>query len=948
MRKVFLGISLLGSALFTYAQQPAKKPLDHSVYDSWQSIGTKLISNNGQWVVYTVVVQEGDASLLIYDRKTGQTTSIPRGSSPVITEDSRYVICSIKPLFKDTREAKIKKKKAAEMPKDSLAIITLGQPDILKFPAVKSFKTPEKGSGLLAYLLEKPAADTAKAKGHKASKAAADNDRADDDKAAGSTTESGSLVIRQLLSGNQDTLKNVKEYTFSKPGNQLLAEIAADKKDSLSRNGVLLWHTAGRKADTLSRGNTDYKQFAFDEKGEQAAYFGTSDAEKALQPFYQLYYFKPGQDSALQVAGKNSSGIPANWTISANSNIYFSKDGQRLFFGTAPILPVKDTNVVDFEVAKVDIWNYKDDYLQPMQLKNADKELKRSYAAVYYPAAKRIVQLSDKDLETVITTAEGNSSNALGYTDKGERIPMQWVGRTLKTAYLVNVNDGTRKKIKEKLDGNFYISPNGKYIIWYDLVNRQWFSYDNATGISNNISKGIPTKVYDEEDDHPDVPDAYGIAGWLANDAAVYIYDRYDIWETDPSGKKSPVNLTQGLGRKEKIRFRYLRLNPEEKYFTPGQHLMLTAFQDSTKYNGFYEQELPGKNGKIKAIKQVVSGPFSYADLQQAKDAKVYTYTKSSYELSPDVFTGNNIAQATRISRTNPQQQEYNWGTASLYKWTTFSGKPAEGILYKPENFDATKQYPVIFYFYEKLTDGLYSYQAPAPTPSRLNISFFVSRGYLVFAPDISYENGYPGKSAYDYIVSAAEDLAKKPWANGKNMGIQGQSWGGYQVAYLITQTNLFKAAWAGAPVANMTSAYGGIRWESGMNRQFQYEHSQSRIGATLWDKPELYIENSPLFNLPRVTTPVAIMSNDADGAVPWYQGIEMFTGLRRLGKPVWLLNYNNEAHNLVQRQNRKDIQRREQQFFDHFLKGAPAPQWLESGVPATEKGINWGWDLQQ
>jgi dipeptidyl aminopeptidase/acylaminoacyl peptidase len=948
MRKALLGMSLLGTTLFTYAQQPAKKPLDHSVYDSWQNIGTKLISNNGQWVVYTVAAQEGDASLQIYDRKTGHTTPIPRGSSPVITEDSRYVICSIKPLFKDTREAKIKKKKAAEMPKDSLAIIALGQGEVLKFPAVKSFKTPEKSSGLLAYLLEEPAPDTAKAKGAKTPKANTDTDRVDDDKPAGSGTESGTLVIRQLLSGKQDTVKNVKEYTFSKPGNQLLVEIAADKKDSLSRNGVLLWHTAHRKADTLSRGNNDYKQFAFDEKGEQAAYFGTPDGEKALQPFYKLYYFQAGQDSALEVAGKNSSGIPANWTISANSLIYFSKDGQRLFFGTAPILPVKDTNLVDFEVAKVDIWNYKDDYLQPMQLKNADKELKRSYAAVYYPAARRIVQLGDKDLETVITAAEGNSTNALGYTDKGERVPMQWVGRTLKTAYLINTNDGTRKTIKEKLDGQFFISPNGKYIIWYDLVNRQWFSYDNANGAIVNISKGIPTKVYDEEDDHPDVPEAYGIAGWLANDATVYIYDRYDIWETDPAGKKLPVNLTQGTGRKEKIRFRYLRLNPEEKFFIPGQSLMLSAFQDNTKYNGFYRQELPGKNGKIKPVQQIVLGPYSYTDLQRAKDASVYALTRSNYELSPDVFTGDNIAQATQISRTNPQQQTYNWGTASLYRWTTFSGKPAEGILYKPENFDSTKQYPVIFYFYEKLTDGLYSYQAPAPTPSRLNISFFVSRGYLVFAPDISYENGYPGKSAYDYIVSAAEDLAKKPWADGKNMGIQGQSWGGYQVAYLITQTNLFKAAWAGAPVANMTSAYGGIRWESGMNRQFQYEHSQSRIGATLWEKPELYIENSPLFNLPRVTTPVAIMSNDADGAVPWYQGIELFTGLRRLGKPVWLLNYNNEAHNLVQRQNRKDIQRREQQFFDHFLKGAPAPQWLESGVPATEKGINWGWDLQQ
>ncbi|MBO9732198.1 MAG: S9 family peptidase [Chitinophaga sp.] len=947
MRRVFLGISFLGCSLFTYAQQAAKKPLDHSVYDSWQGIGAKLISNNGQWIVYTVAVQEGDANLVIYDRKTGQTTNIPRGSSPLITEDSRFLVCHIKPLYKDTREAKIKKKKAAEMPKDSLAIITLGQLDILKFPSIKSFKAPEKGSGLVAYLVEKPAADTAKGKSSKAPKNDAASDRADDDKTGSSSNESGTLVIRQLLSGKQDTVKNVKEYTFSKPGNQLLIETVTDKKDSLSRNSVLLWHTATRKADTLSRNAAYYKQFAFDEKGEQAAWVATADGEKVLQPLYKLYYFKPGQDSALEVAAKNSTGVPANWSVSANGTLSFSKDGQRLFFGTAPLLPVKDTNIVDFEVAKVDIWNYKDDYLQPMQLKNADKELKRSYVAVYYPSGNRLVQLGDQNLPTVLTAAEGNSPNALGYTDKGERIPLQWMGRTKKTAFLINTNDGTRKQIKEKLDGDFYLSPNGKYIFWYDLVNRQWFSYDNASGTTVNISKDIPAKVFDEEDDHPDEPEAYGIAGWMNNDAAVYIYDRYDIWEADPAGKKAPVNITQN-GRKEKIRYRYQRLNPEERFFTPGQTLMLTAFQESTKYNGLCQLELPGKNGKVKPVKQIVLGPHAYADLLEAKNAHAYTFTRSNYEQSPNVFTGDNIAQATQISHTNPQQQNYNWGTVSLYKWTTFSGKPSEGILYKPEDFDSTKQYPVIFYFYEKLTDGLYAYQPPSPTPSRLNATFFVSRGYLVFSPDISYENGYPGKSAYDYIVSAAEDLAKKPWVDGKNMGIQGQSWGGYQVAYLITQTNLFKAAWAGAPVANMTSAYGGIRWESGMNRQFQYEHSQSRIGATLWDKPELYIENSPLFNLPRVTTPVTIMANDADGAVPWYQGIELFTGLRRLGKPVWLLNYNNEAHNLMQRQNRKDIQRREQQFFDHFLKGAPAPQWLESGVPATEKGINWGWDLQQ
>ena len=253
----------------------------------------------------------------------------------------------------------------------------------------------------------------------------------------------------------------------------------------------------------------------------------------------------------------------------------------------------------------------------------------------------------------------------------------------------------------------------------------------------------------------------------------------------------------------------------------------------------------------------------------------------------------------------------------------------------------------MIVYFYERNNNTLYNYNAPSPTPSVLNIPFFVSRGYIVFVPDIWYKTGYPGQSAYDYIVSGTRAVVKLGYVDSTKMGLQGQSWGGYQIVYLITKTNLYAAAWAGAPVANMTSAYGGIRWGSGMNRQFQYEKSQSRIGGTLWEKPNLYIQNSALFSLPKVTTPLVIMANDADDAVPWYQGIEMFTGMRRLGKKVWMLNYNNEAHNLLERRNRKDISVREQQFFDYLLKGEKPATWISEGVPAVLKGRTWGLDYK-
>ncbi|MDP9229320.1 MAG: prolyl oligopeptidase family serine peptidase, partial [Bacteroidota bacterium] len=216
----------------------------------------------------------------------------------------------------------------------------------------------------------------------------------------------------------------------------------------------------------------------------------------------------------------------------------------------------------------------------------------------------------------------------------------------------------------------------------------------------------------------------------------------------------------------------------------------------------------------------------------------------------------------------------------------------------------------------------------------------------IVFAPDIKYTIGHPAKSAYDYIVSGAKALTKFKWVDEKNIGIQGQSWGGIQVAQLITMTNMFKAAWAGAPVANMTSAYGGIRWGTGISRQFQYEKTQSRIGATLWQKPDLYIESSPLFHLPKVTTPLVIMANDNDDAVPWYQGIELFTAMRRLGKKVWMLSYNGEYHNLRERKNQKDIQVRQQQYFDWLLKGEKPAKWITKGVPAVKKGKDWGLEI--
>lgn len=920
-----------------------KKPLDHTVYDTWESVGQKQLSNNGQWAAYGIIQQEGDANLYFNNLISNSKLKINRGTNLQFSTDSKYAVFAIKPFQKDTRLAKIKKKKADDMPKDSLGIANLSTMAITKVARVKSFKIPEKGSGWLAYQLEKPIDTTKKTAAANTEKK--DGDLLADEEPANAAKKEGSdLILKNLLTGSERSFKYVEEYAFSKNGKQLVFAATGSKKDKAAVAGVFVLNTEKGTLKTLVKGKGTFKNFAFNEEGEYLAFVGEQSPEKTEIKTYNVYYNSLSLDTAQILVDNEIPGMPKQWAVSGDGKVNFSKDGTKLFFGIAPVKKAKDTTLVDFENAKLDIWGYKDDYLQPMQLKNLEKELNRSYltSIEIFNSDPKIVPLADLKLPDATVINEGNAPFAFASTDFGNRVQLQWTANAIKDYYLVDVKNGARKKIIEGLVGKAAPSPNGKYVIYFDQKTGTWYTYNVATAKVTPLNNGLSVKLTDEENDVPDYPGDYGIAAWTEDDKSVLIYDRYDIWEFSPDGKTPAKNITNGYGRQNGLTFRYQSLDPESRFVGKKETLILSTFNNISKENGFYKTSAAdSKNPEL-----LVMAKFKYSALAKAKDAEEYIYDKGNYSTSPDVYVSKDLKTETKLSSTNPQQQNYNWGTAELVKWETPKGYKAEGILYKPENFDPAKKYPMIAYFYEKLSDGLYSYSPPAPTPSRLNIPYFVSNGYLVFAPDISYEDGHPGRSAEEYINSGVESLKKNAWVDGSKIGIQGQSWGGYQVAHLITRTNMYAAAWAGAPVVNMTSAYGGMRWESGMNRQFQYERTQSRIGATLWEKPELYIENSPLFALPKVNTPVVIMANDADGAVPWYQGIEMFTGLRRLGKPVWMLNYNNEAHNLMQRQNRKDIQVREQQFFDYYLKGAKAPVWMTSGVPATEKGKTWGFEL--
>jgi dienelactone hydrolase len=940
MRILASALLVLVTAALLFCSTPSgKKPLDHSVYDNWNRISGECISNDGKWVVFSIEPQEGDSRLVIYNIAEGKADTVARGTAPKISQDSRFVAFTIKPFFADVRKAKIAKKKSDEMPKDSLGIVQFGKDTVVRIGRVKSFALPEKGAGWMAYQLEKEEAkkDTTK---HALSKdAIADAGANETDKKIDKGTN---LVVREFSSGQEYRYPFVNEYLFSKNGQSLI--FASTGNDSTITAGVLLFSTNDRRLDTLNIGKGTFKQLAFDEDGAQAAYLADRDTSKNKQRYFSLYYWKSGIDSASILVDTLAKGFRDRWLVSENRTPSFSKNGKRLYFGTAPIPMPEDTTMNDEITAKLDVWNWQDEFLQTQQIKNLDTEQKRSYLAAVDPLSRSFAQLGTPQIPTVTAGDEGNADVSIGLADVPYRKLVSWEDVPFYDVYLIDTRTGSSTQVLKKHKGGASLSPGAKFIYWYDLPQRHWYTMDVVKQKPVKVTSAITVPLYNELNDLPDDPGSHGALGWVEGDLAVLIYDRFDIWSADPTGMHAATSLTAGTGRAQKITYRYVRTYPEERFIPKGSTLLLSTFDRTSKSAGFSTLALD----RPAAPQNFFMEPVMFGTVIKAKNDSTYVFTRSSFAQCPDLYiSSRNLSSPHRISDINPQQKDYLWGTVEPVAWKATDNTELEGLLYKPENFDPKHKYPMLVYYYERNSDLLHRYIAPAPSRSIINPSYCVSNGYVVFVPDIRYRVGHPGKSACECIIPGVKKLIASGFVDPARIGIQGQSWGGYQTAYLVTQTNMFRAAEAGAPVANMTSAYGGIRWESGMNRMFQYEKSQSRIGATLWQRRDLFIENSPIFFVDKVTTPLLIMSNDNDGAVPWYQGIELFTALRRLGKESWMLVYNGEEHNLTLRKNTKDLSIRMMQFFDHFLKDAPMPVWMKEGLPAINKGKTMGLELE-
>lgn len=886
--------SFINAILITFLHSVCfaqKAPIDPNVLKKWISVGSTQISNNGAYALYNIENQPlGKHTLVFTDTKKKWKIEIPRSTSnAAFTSDSKYA------FFINEN--------------DSLGIINLGKNVISYISFVQSFKVPQKEDATYILYQLKSAQKT--------------------------------LVIHDLKNGKKKLYDNVQQYLVSKDGSSVLF-ISENKKDSVrqilnifdisSWNAKSIWQ--GGKAGNLT----------FNQSGKKIAF--TVDQEVSGKMEKTFWYYFDGADKAIEIANNNMLGN--NLDMKLENIVKFSEDDSCLF------ISLKQDHSPKYSYSPVDVWNYKDSMLQSKQL---NELYPRVYMAIINIQNLHLIRLERDNEDLMIPSFRDKKSNCWGLiiNRPGDPAEENWNEIASLSVFLVSTKDGTRKKIPGLNNLSGRISPKGKYVIYYDSEQKNYFSFETETGITRNITKNIPVLWTGYVKDRPNSDDfPRGIAGWLDNEEAVFIYDENDIWKVDMATNEKAVNVTNGYGKKHKIVFSLDLVEYNLRVLKSDERLILNAFNLRNKDNGYFGKVL-SKKGDPELL---FMGPYLYnipknpyipegsnfAPLKALKNS-TYLVKRMKGNESPNIFSTSDFKTYTKLSDVHPEK-DYNWLTAELVTWEGLDGDSLQGILYKPENFNPQYKYPVIFNYYERKSDGLNAFLKPDPqgigslgTGGEIDIPWYTSNGYVVFLPDIHYKIGETGESVINSVVSAAQYLSRFPWINSKKMGIQGISFGGYETNYLVTHTSIFAAACTVSGLSDLVSAYGSI-YDKGSSKQTQIEIGY-RLGATLWERPDLYIKNSPIFAADNVSTPLLIMHTKQDGTCLFANAIEFFTALRRLGKKVWMLQY--DGNHIISGNSAIDFNIRLAQFFDHYLKDQQAPKWMIKGVPAKLKGVDLG-----
>ena len=889
-----------------------------SVYSEWNRIKNVKISDSAQIVTYITDREIGDKKLAVFDISNNKNYAFDRILKHVQDPSGEFVLFTHGLSYESTKALKRKKTPKDKFPMDSLTIFNTKTLEKSTFPDVRDFSVPAKYTGYAAFVIkgkEEITRDTINNTGRKKKP----------------ICENNSLIVKNLYTGGSDTIRYIKDYVMADKEPFILYSVC--RGDSVASYDVYIKNLKTNESTLVSENRPEVTNLSLDQKGQHWAFLTTDQKLEKSQKPYKLYAGNQNEPNALNISEKFV--LPGNHIISSNQKLNWTESGKRLFLGISRISPEKDTTKLDDEIVNVEIWHHDSPRLYTQMEVTMESDRKKTYAVMYDVETGEFHQIEDMDYDRSVQSLKGDGQYFLLLHSTPYQKAVTWQGELLKDLYLYDSATKNKIKIGTAESGNPIFSPGGRFIYWWSRQDSIWKTYDTKTSAIGYLGLWSISKFHDEEHDSPSLADGYGIAAWMKDDSTALVYDRYDIWKLDPKDAFNYINLTNG--RSTKTIYRVIQPDPEIKYVDNQQPLLLHLHNEETREESYAWLDMntgqitKSFGGAISLTKNVLKSPKT----------DTYVFTQENFQTFPDLLVSNrDFSKFQKISDVNPQQIKYGWGTAKLFSWKNYRGQKNDGMLFFPPGFDPEKKYPLIVNFYEKSSEGIYKHRAPEAHRSSINYTYYTNQGFVVFNPDIKYLTGQPGDDCFNAVESGVDELLKKGYIDETRMALQGHSWGGYQIAYLLTKTGRYRCAESGAPVVNMVSAYGGIRWESGMSRMFQYEKAQSRLGVSLWENVELYHKNSPIYEMPKVTTPVLIMHNDEDGAVPWYQGIEYYMALRRLGKPAWMLNYNGEPHWPVKWQNRLDFNIRMEQFFKHFMMDEAMPLWMKEGNTPLEKGI--------
>jgi dipeptidyl aminopeptidase/acylaminoacyl peptidase len=929
------------------------KPITLDDYPRFKRIGAASLSNDGKWMSYTVTPNEGDGGLFIKSLDTSTVHEIPRGTGASFSDSGRWVGYFVSPPSgrggrgggragggRGDAPQQGGQAGAAQPPARTFELIDLSSGAKTTTPSVASFAFSPDGEWLL--LRPQPAT---------AAPAATESGRGGRGGRGGGGAQGGGdpaapaadLVMRHLVSGSQRFVGNVADYAFDDAGKLMAYTVRGQGRLG---NGVYVMTLASGEMQMLDGLAADYDQLAWSDEGANLAVLrGEKARDRALRDNVLLAWTGVGTSTMRPVVidPAKASGMPANHVISEFTGLTWSDDGARLLVGVKKQEPERPAS--SEPQANVDVWHWRDTEPQSVQIVRLNQDRRATLAAVVDLAAGSVRQIADDEMRTI--TATDDLRWAIGRLEKPYRGQISW-GGSKADIYRVNLTTGERALIEPGLTRTMGFSPDDKWFLY--LKGGRVYSYEMASGRKTPIDGG--RSFVNAEDDHDYEKPVYGVGGFTTDGAAL-LYDRYDVWAAPLAGGQL-TNLTRGDGTRQEVRYRVTRLGAggggrgggggggrgggggASEPIDLTKPVVLSANGEYTKKSGYFELK-PGQ-----APVPLIWADKAIGNPSVARDADRMIFTQTAFTEYPNYWLANKRFDSPRqVTDAHPEIfKEFAWGTKKLVDYKNSKGQRLQATLTLPANYEPGRRYPMLVYFYEIMSNTHHSF--PIPTyDDRPHIATYASNGYLVLQPDVVYEIGKPGSSALDCVGSAVKKVIELGYADPQRVGLQGHSWGGYQSSFIVTQTDMFAAIVTGAPPTDLTSFYGTLYRSSGNIQQGITEVGQVRMGdgVTPWTHHALYESQSPVHNAPNIKTPFLILHGTADGAVDWMQGLEFYAAARRLGKPVILLSYPDEAHHLGRRENQKDFQIRMRQFFDHYLKGAPAPKWMTDGVPQVEKG---------